>query len=250
MTEKWKAIVVDDEQSARNILVNLLQPYSDKLEVVATCESVNDALAAIQLHKPNLVFLDIEMPNYNGFELLNMLGSITFEIIFITAYQQFALKAFEVAAFDYLLKPIEIQRLDAAIRLFLDSKTKESEAIKYRVLQESLQDKSISKMIVQHAGSNRMLELKEIIAIEANEAYTTITDSQMNRYTLSKNLKHFENLLSENMDFFRVHKSWIVNKKWIESYNVSQLEIVLQNGIIAKLSKYRKAEFETWYMLS
>jgi two-component system, LytTR family, response regulator len=247
MTNKLKAVIVDDEESARNILFNLLQLYKEDIEVVAQCENVEQAVESIQSNQADVVFLDIEMPNYSGLELVSFFKEINFEIVFVTAYQHFAVKAFEVSAFDYLLKPIELNRLDQSINNLLLKKRKESNAINYEVLKDSLNQKVVQKMIVNHMGNQKAVLLSDIVAIEANEAYSIIFDKNGLNYTMSKNLKHFETLLEENDGFMRVHKSWIVNQDYITHVSNAEYSIFLNNQIEAKLSKYKKAEFDAWY---
>ncbi len=247
MSNKLKAVIVDDEESARNILYNLLQSYKNELEIVAVCENVEKAVVEINIHQPDVVFLDIEMPNYSGLELVSFFKEIRFEIIFVTAYQHFAVKAFEISAFDYLLKPIELSRLDNSIKHLLGKKSKEIDALNYQVLKESLSQKAVKKMIVNHQGNQKAVLLTDVIAIEANEAYAIIYDANGSQYIMSKNLKHFETLLEENKEFMRVHKSWIVNSHHILQVSNSDLSIKLSNSIEAKLSKYKKAEFDEWY---
>ncbi len=250
MSEKLKAIIVDDEESARNILYNLLQPYKTDIEIMALCENVESAVDVIKKHQPNVVFLDIEMPNYSGLELVSFFENINFEIIFVTAYNHFAVKAFELSAFDYLLKPIELARLDTSIKNFIQKANKEKDALNYQILKESLSGKMAQKMIVNVQGNQKTLALSDIIAIEANEAYTVIYDINKQQYTMSKNLKHFETLFAENNYFFRVHKSWIVNSQYILHISNAEYTIFLQNNIQAKLSKYKKAEFDEWYKMA
>lgn len=247
MSDKLKAVIVDDEESARNILFNLLQLYKADIEVVAQCENVEQAVATIQSNQANVIFLDIEMPNYSGLELVSFFKEINFEIIFITAYQHFAVKAFEVSAFDYLLKPIEINRLDQSIKNLLTKKSKENNAINYEVLKDSLNQKVVQKMIVNYLGNQKAVVLSDVVAIEANEAYSVIHDKNGMNYTMSKNLKHFENLLEDNKGFMRVHKSWIVNQAHITHVSNADYLIFLNNKIEAKLSKYKKAEFDYWF---
>ncbi len=242
-----KAIIVDDEESARNILFNLLQSYAEDIEIMALCEDVVNAVQSINQHQPDVVFLDIEMPNYSGLELVSFFQEINFQIIFVTAYNHFALRAFEVAAFDYLLKPIELSRLDKSIKKLITKTNQSKEALNYQILKESLKDKAIQKMIVNHHGNQKAILLSDVIAIEANEAYTSVIDISGSKYIISKNLKYFEVLLADNNEFFRVHKSWIVNYNHIVHYSNSDYTICLTNELEAKLSKYKKAEFEAWY---
>ncbi|MES2618742.1 MAG: response regulator [Bacteroidota bacterium] len=250
MTGKLKAIIVDDEESARNILYNLLQQYKTEIEVLALCNNVENAVEAINKFTPDVVFLDIEMPNYSGLELVSFFKQINFEIIFVTAYNHFAVKAFELAAFDYLLKPIELTRLDAAVKKLINRKYTDSAALNYQILKESLnKDSNGQKMIVNHHGNQKAIALTDIVAIEANEAYTVIIDINNDKYTVSKNLKYFETLLAENNNFFRAHKSWMVNGQHISHISNAKYTIILKNNVQAKLSKYKKAEFDQWYKM-
>lgn len=245
----FSAILVDDEQSALSILSKLINTYCPQIEIVDTCRDVEEAVLSIKKHQPKLLFLDIEMPTYAGYEILSFFESIDFEIIFVTAYDQYAIKAFEISAVDYLLKPVVVDRLKLAVKRFCDRKMFTNTPESYAVLKESLQKKEINKIVVPHQGDRKILFLSEIVAIEANEAYSSIYDNLGNRYVMSKNLKHFEELLSEIEFFFRSHKSWIVNTNHIKSYSKTALKILLNHNIEAKLSKYRKAEFQNKYNL-
>src|SRR3989338_4013155 len=124
---KLKAILIDDEESARNVLSNLMARFCPEVNILQTCANVTEAIDAINTHQPDVVFLDIEMPNYSGFELVNFFEKVNFEIVFVTAYDKYAIKAFEVSAVDYLLKPIEIDRLKQAVeRLITKTNLKNS----------------------------------------------------------------------------------------------------------------------------
>lgn len=239
-----RAIIVDDEESARNILSSLLKKFCPQIEVVAMCEDVEEAVIKIKKQQPSLVFLDIEMPNYSGYEIVNFFDQIDFEIVFITAYDNYAIKAFEIAALDYLLKPIDIDRLKEAVSKFIDREASKDVAQNYQVLKESLETSSVKKVIVPYNGGQRVVETKDIVAISAAESYSYIHTTDQ-RYLLSKNLKQFENLLSENKTFFRTHKSWIINLTHLRDYSRSDLQIQLAGEVTAKLSKYKKVEFET-----
>lgn len=240
---KLKTIIVDDEESARDIVFNLLTRFCPQVEVVALCKSVEEALKAIQIHEPQLVFLDIEMPNYAGFEIFNLVEKVNFETVFITAYEQYAIKAFEVSALDYLLKPIEIERLINAVEKVQSKVESNIQREKYSILTNTILEKNIRNIILQDKGNQVIVPLENIIAFEAQESYCTIYTLEK-RFVQSKNLKYFENLLDENNDFVRIHKSWIINKKHLLSYSKSDLSIHLTGEIVAKLSKYKKQEFE------
>lgn len=248
MQEIFNAILVDDEESARNILSNLLLNFCPQINIVDKCEDVEQAVESIKKHQPNLVFLDIEMPNYAGFEITSFFKEINFEIIFITAYDNYAIKAFQVSAVDYLLKPIEINKLKEAVEKFISKQQIKNASINYDVLIESLKDNHIKKIIVPHQGDQKIILIENIIAIEASESYSYIHTSDNEKYIVSKNLKHFERLLNQNNNFFRTHKSWIVNTEFLKEYSKSKLLISLENNIHAKLSKYKIALFETYLL--
>ncbi|MBK6833508.1 MAG: response regulator [Bacteroidetes bacterium] len=240
---KIKAIIVDDEESARDVLQNLLLLFCPNVEVVAKCENVLKAVDAINKEQPDLVFLDIEMPNYAGYEIVNFFEKINFEIIFVTAYDQYAVRAFEIAAIDYLLKPIDIDRLKQAIIRVLQRQNNEQQSQRLSLLSNTLESKQLKNIVVSDKGQQHIVPIVSIVAIEAQESYCIIHTNDK-KLVASKNLKHFETLLESMPQFFRVHKSWLINKEFLENYSKSDLSIQLSNGLTTKLSKYKKAEFE------
>ncbi len=240
---KIKAILVDDEESARNILGSLLEKFCPKIELVGKFKNVEDTVEGIKELNPELVFLDIEMPNYAGYEIVRFFDEIPFEMIFVTAYDKYAIKAFEVSATDYLLKPIEIDRLKQAVEKAEEKILLGNRKMRIDHLAETLERKTIKSLIVSERGYQHVVQLNEVIAIEAQESYSCIHTTSK-KYIASKNLKHFEKLLVENNNFARVHKSWIVNLDHLINFSRSSLEINLTSGIIAKLSKYKKPDFE------
>ncbi len=241
---KIKAILVDDEESARDVLENLLLRFCPEVSLIAKCENVPQAVKLIKKEMPDLVFLDIEMPNYAGYEIVKFFDKVNFEIIFITAYDQYAIRAFEIAAIDYLLKPIDIDRLKHAVDRVKQRQNIELQSQRLSVLSTSLETKQLKNIVVFDKGNQSVLPIDSIIAIEAMESYCTIHTADK-KHIVSKNLKHFETIFDKLPNFLRVHKSWIINKEFIRHYSKSELSIYLNNGLIAKLSKYKKAEFET-----
>jgi two-component system, LytTR family, response regulator len=240
---KLRAIIVDDEASARDVLSNLLARFCPEVEVLSKCENVPEAVKAITELQPDLVFLDIEMPNYAGYEIVNFFKQINFEIIFVTAYDQYAIRAFEIAAMDYLLKPVDIERLKRAVARVSENYNPQEQSQRLEQLSTTLETKEIRNIVVTDKGQQHIVPLNSIIAIEAQESYCIIHTAQRN-YIASRNLKHFETTLESVPAFFRVHKSWIINRDHLKNYSKSELTIRMSNGITTKLSKYRKAEFE------
>lgn len=244
MFQTFNAIIVDDEESARNVLSNLLLSFCPQINIIDKCNDVESAVISIKKYAPDIVFLDIEMPNYAGYEIVSFFDKIEFEIIFITAYDQYALKAFEVSAVDYLLKPIEIPKLKLAVDKFVSRKKIKDASINYAVLVESMNDSIIKKIVIPNQGEQTVILTKNIIAFEANESYCFIYIKSSPKLMVSKNLKHFETLLDSNTNFIRTHKSWLINLDYLKTYSKSALSIELEQSINAKLSKYKKQNFE------
>lgn len=238
-----RAIIVDDEASARDVLSNLLARFCPEVTVIGTYANVPSAVEACKSENPDLVFLDIEMPNYAGFEIVKFFETVPFEIIFVTAYDKYALRAFEISAIDYLLKPVDIDRLKESVSKVQRLSGLKQNAERLSLLSQTLQTKEVKSIMVTDKGYQQIVPIDSIIAIEAEESYCTIHTASK-KYTVSKNLKHFETVFADHPLFFRVHKSWMISKKHIVNYSKSELLINLTGGLEAKLSKYKKAEFE------
>lgn len=241
---KIRAILVDDEESARDVLSNLLARFCPEVELLEKCTNVESAVKAIHEHQPDVVFLDIEMPNYAGYEIVHFFDEVRFEIIFVTAYDSYALRAFEISAVDYLLKPIDIDRLKQAVSKVQQTVDLKQLADRYSLLGKTLQTNEVKSIVVAERGYQEIIQISDIVAIEAQESYSYIHTASGKKYMASKHLKHFERIFEDQSTFLRVHKSWIINKSRIINYSKTDLSINLETGISAKLSKYKKTEFE------
>lgn len=239
-----KAIIVDDESSARNVLERLLQKSDIEIEVVGKFDSLEKAVPSIKTLKPDVVFLDVEMPNYAGYEIASFIPDINFEIIFITAYDQYAIKAFELSAIDYVVKPINRARLAESLVKLVRRIEEKQTFDHYNILLENLSDKEEKKIVISELGNKRIIPLNDIIAIEAQSSYCKLHLVGNNELLVSKNLKHIQNMLPEDSSFFRSHKSWIVSTKHISAHNSKNGSLMVDNRIEVKLSKYRLAEFK------
>ena len=240
---KLKAIIVDDEESARDVLSNLLLRFCPEIEVLKKCVNVPEAVKTINQLKPDIVFLDIEMPNYAGYEIVSFFETVNFEIVFVTAYDKYAIKAFEVSAVDYLLKPVEIDRLKQAVQKITTTINLKNNQNNYNTLTENLKSEILTKIAVRTNSGQEIIATQDIIAIEAQEAYSCIY-TLTNQYLMSKNLKFYESTFEQNSNFFRSHKSWLINLDHLKNFSKSKLEIQLSGEVTAKLSKYKKPEFE------
>lgn len=238
-----KAIIVDDEEGARDVLYSLLQRSCPKIIVQRQCSDLMSAVEAIRELQPDVVFLDVQMPNYAGYEITKFFNEINFEIIFVTAYDHYAIKAFELCAIDYLVKPIHRDRLIQAVERLEQRITEKRQISDYQILQESLKSEKLDKIIIPELGQKRVIAINDLISIQAQGAYCKITTKE-DVITVSKNLRYFEDLLSDFDTLFRTHKSWIINLSFISGYSKSDSSVTLSNDQTVKLSRYRKELFE------
>lgn len=245
--KKIKAILVDDESSAREVLASLLSKFDTQIELVAQCEDVPQAVEAINDHKPDVVFLDIEMPNYAGYEIVKFFDKIDFDIVFITAYDQYALKAFEVSAIDYILKPIDLDRFKGTVDKLLHKMERRTSLQQLELMTKTLKNESVEQMVIVDKGYKNFIDIREIVCIEAQESYCKLYLSTGKTFLVSKKLKYYETLFAQNKLFFRSHKSWIINTTFLDSYSKTNLDIKLANGLNAKLSRYKVTDFEALF---
>lgn len=243
-----RIVIIDDEQDAINSIELIINEYCSNAEVVGTASSASEGRNVILSKKPDLIFLDIEMPRGNGFDLLEMLPERNFEIVFITAYNNFAIKAFKYSAIDYILKPIDIdefvQAVDKAEKRINSSQPRDPKDIsKYDVLLENIQSSHPTKIMVPTSEGQIYLEIERILRIEAEGSYSTLFLKDKNKIMVSKNLKEFENMLSNN-DFFRPHNSHLINLEHVKKYVLKDggyIEMV--DEMIVPISRRRKDSF-------
>jgi len=243
---KYRAIIIDDEAKARRLLQVLIEENCTELEIVAQAEDVPSAVKAIHEHKPDIVFSDIDMPNYDGFQLLDFVDKTDFELIYCTAHNDFALKAFEVSAVDYLVKPIQISLLVKAVEKAIRLRNATSTITqRLDLLKENLKGQKLKKIALPITDGLRFVELVDIIYLEADGAYTHVIMKDNTKLLISKKLKEFENILSDNHNFFRTHRSFIVNTDAIKQYVKSDGgSIVMSNNVAVPVARERKDDFQ------
>lgn len=240
-----KAILVDDEESNLSSLAGKLQRNCPQVEIIATCENGQTAIDAIDSLKPDLVFLDIEMPVMNGFSMLQQLTYKKFELIFTTAYDHYAIKAIRFSALDYLLKPIEIEELKLAVSRAEEKKTSISSNNQLELLLENLGSKknSYQRIAIPTTTGLQFVNINEIIYFEASSNYTHLFLSGNKKHTISKTLKEFEDILPEET-FIRIHNSYIINKNFADKYIRGEGgQVVLSNGAVLDVAKRKKTDF-------
>lgn len=243
------AIIVDDEINARENLHYLITNFCKDITIVGEAKNVDEAITIIDKEKPQLVFLDIEMPKKNGFELVNNYNDLDFNIIFVTAYDNYAIKAFEVSAVDYLLKPIDIERLKQAVEKVQTQELQAQFATRYNNLKANLDTQEIKHISIPYKSDYAIVKIEDILYIQANRMYTNIcvlnTESkQIQNYVYAKKLSYFEELFQNNTQFIRTHRSWIVNTKHINSYSKKEQAVILSPHIEIPVSKSGKTELE------
>ncbi len=239
MSNKIRTIIIDDEQLARSITKGYLAKHPE-IEIIAECSNGFDAIKKINEEKPDLIFLDIQMPKINGFEMLELLENPP-AIIFTTAYDQFAIKAFEVSAVDYLLKPFSEERFNKALKksyTYIQDKFQQDSAIKNIIKQNDERIEFLERVVIKDGAKISILPVESIKWIEAQDDYVMI-NSEQGRFLKKKTMKYFENHLNENM-FIRIHRSYIINADYIqhlEQKGKESYQLILKNGKELPVSK-------------
>lgn len=239
--KKITAIIVDDESASRNILSNLLEITQPEIEILEQYQNLPDAVIGIRTKKPDVVFLDVEMPQFSGYEIVNFFDEINFQIVFVTAYDKYAIKAFEVNAVDYLLKPIERIRLDQALDKVKQNFTHKRDLVDYKKILHKVMNEESPIIELSDARNNFRIKTTEIIAIEAQGAYSKVHLKNEDEIILSKNIGALEKELSRDENFFRSHKSWLINTREITSIQKSSETISLSNDLVCRLSRFKKS---------
>jgi len=241
------ALIIDDEKDARFLIKNHLQShFSDAVTVVGEADDVASGVQAIRKLKPEIVFLDIKMPAGTGFEVLQQTqGEVNYEVVFITAHNDFAVKAFQFSAVGYLLKPVKVSELAGVLQKVRElSQLKNPQTLqRNKVLVENYSnDLQIKKMVVTNSDGFVVLNVDTISHLEGDGNYTHFVLNDGKRITTSKTLGEYEGLLAEQ-GFFRVHQSTIISLRYVKSYKKSEELIEMQNGKLVKLSRHRKQAF-------
>ncbi len=235
-------IIIDDEKHCISTLANLLKANFPEVSILASCSESIKACALIQLHKPDFIFLDIEMPLLNGFDLLSKFDPIDFDVIFTTAYDSYAIKAIKYSALDYLLKPIDKEDLACAIE-------------KIKSKQSSISHSQVQMAIAVHGrqlpdtialptvDGLAFASVNDIVYCTAEGSYTRLYMSELNEIILSRTLGNVEEILAD-YNFFRIHHSTLINLKQVKKYIRGEGgEVVMSNGNNLKLARTRKNDF-------
>lgn len=238
------AILIDDELNGRIALKQKLHDYCPSVRVVAEAENGREGIEMIQKHHPQIVFLDIEMPEMDGFAMLAKIADKKFHLVFTTAYDQYAIKAIKYAAFDYLLKPIDIDELVATIQRLADEPVPDVTQKKLETLEQNILTKPfLNKIAVPTTEGLLFFDISHILRLEAQSNYTLIYFNDQSKLLASRTLKDFEDILPTDT-FFRIHNSHMINLNFIKKYirgDGGQVEMT--NGDSILVSRRKKDEF-------
>lgn len=238
------AIIIDDEVRSLENLSLLLSKYCPEVTILCTADNINDAYTEIEKHKPELIFLDIDIPPDTGFDLLKKYDTIPFEVIFVTAYDFYAIDAIKFSALYYILKPIKADELKSAIEKAKKKLSTNNSTTTNFFKQLDISNSKPSRIIINTIKETELIELKNIYYLEAESLYTTFYLKDGKKITCSqKNLKDYEELLSDK-GFFRTHRSYLVNVNEVDYVDKSEgNEVILKNKMSIPLARRRKEEF-------
>lgn len=240
-----RTIIVDDEPKNVRILNRLLTDFCVGINIIGSAGDANTAFELISKLKPDIVFLDIEIPNGNAFDLLDKLMPISFEIIFITAFESYSLKAFKYSALDYLLKPVSIVDLQNAVSKAKNNSYSKNVNLQVKSLLHNINSASIGKqkIAIQTLDGFELVKEEEVIRLEAKGNYTEIILKDKSKLLASKSIKDFEDILNTDI-FFRIHNSHIVNLNFIKKYHKGRGGyIILEDETNIEVASRRKIEF-------
>jgi len=241
-----KALIIDDEHKARKLLNTLLVDNCPEITTIYSAENLTAGVALIKEHQPKIVFLDIEMPNHSGLEILDFFEGkpIDFKIIFITAYNQYAVEAFKLSAVDYLLKPVDTTELKDAVIKAIEAIKKEDFNQSIDKLKKSFQDLTRRKLALEVPRGIIFIDYKDILYFEADGMYTRVFLAENSQELIAKPLKYFIEQLSSVTNFYRPHRSYFVNIENIKEFNKKDGGyLIMKNNKKVSISRDNKETF-------
>ncbi|WP_435262163.1 LytR/AlgR family response regulator transcription factor [Tenacibaculum sp. nBUS_03] len=241
-----KVIIIDDERKARNVLNTLIVENHSDITDVFQAEDLVSGVELIKKERPQIVFLDIEMPEYSGMEIIDFIDKevYDFEIIFVTAYSEYAIKAFQMSAIDYLLKPVSPSQVKLAIEKACKKIGKGDLNEQLLELKRSFTELKFKKIALPFSDGIKFVSIDDIIFIEADGMYSKFFLKKLEVIMVSKPLKHFVPILEGVTNFFRSHRSFLINMNYIKEYiKKDGGYIVMDNEMVVSISNDKKQEF-------
>lgn len=235
-----RTVIIDDELNNQELIMNLLKSYAENVQVVGTANSVESAYKIISEQNPDLIFLDIQMPDGTGFDLLKKFEKISFKIIFVTAHQEYAIEAFKYSALDYLLKPLSPTNLISAVKKIEESFSSEDLNVKLKTLLSNISEpKSKRKIILKTMERIYSVDLNDVSRLESDGGYTKVYLIDGKRIMVSRTMKEFEDLLTD-VGFLRVHNSHLINMNYLYCFEKTEGHIVMKDESIVPVSNRKR----------
>lgn len=240
-----KVAIIDDEKDARILLRRTLEGVPRAVNILGEADDVDTGLDLLKQIQPDLVFLDIQMRKGTGFDLLMAMAERPFEVVFVTAYNQYALRAFQFAAFSYLLKPLKRSDLEAVLDRFAERQHPQTEitAAQLEVLHQQYRAETIERIVLPNSEGFRVVPLVEILYLEADRNYTRFYLQDGSKELISKTLKHYESLL-HSQGFYRIHQTYLIQLRYVDRFRKTDGGLVeMINGASLPIARQRKAGF-------
>lgn len=238
-----KSIIIDDETNNQELISNLLKSYAENIHVVAIANSVETAYNSIIEHQPDLIFLDIQMPDGTGFDLLKKFEKIDFKVIFVTAHQEYAIEAFKFSAIDYLLKPLSPSNLISAVKKVEESMNGEELNLKLKTLLSNISEplKTKKKIVLKTMDRIYSVDINDIIRFESDGGYSKVYLLDGKRIMVSRTMKEFEDMLLD-ANFLRVHNSHLINMNHLYCFEKTEGHVVMKDDSIVPVSNRKKEQ--------
>ncbi|MFM7682169.1 MAG: LytR/AlgR family response regulator transcription factor [Bacteroidota bacterium] len=238
-----KILIIDDEKPTREFIRRMLESFKLNAAIFIDGENVESGIKAIEEIQPDLVLLDIQMPDGNGFDVLRRVQYKKFEVIFITAFQEFAIQAIKFSALDYILKPIDMEELQSSVIRAIDAIHEKADESQFAVLQNNIQPNQKRKLVLKTLESIHVVDIDNIIRCEADKNYTSFFIADGKRILVSKTLKDYDTMLADH-SFFRAQQSHLININFIERYDKQDGGyVIMKDGASVPLSPAKKDQF-------
>ena len=240
--DKLKALIIDDEEASREAMEYYIKKYCPDVDVLAMGASAQEGVELVGKHNPDIVFLDVEMPFGNAFDMLEQLEDIRFETVFVTAFSNYAIQALNVSASYYILKPIDIDELIAAVDKIKENRKKNQDLVHTRVLIENIHtaNKQLQKIVLPVMDGFEVIQVKDIIHCQANDNFTNFYLTDNSSRMICRTLKFYESLL-QDFEFMRVHKSHLVNLQYVQKYKKGKGgQLTMTDGTVIDVSPSKK----------
>jgi two-component system LytT family response regulator len=238
-----KVLIIDDENRTRSLIAKMIDSFGFDVVTIPEGDSVQSGIKAIEKHNPDIVFLDIQMPDGTGFDVIRSIENKTFEVIFITAHEEFAIKAIKFSALDYLLKPVDAGELKAALEKALALVENEQNSPQFDALSTNIQQNEKRRLVLKTQESVHVVDLDQIIRCEADRNYTSFFLLDNKKILVSKTLKEYETLLS-SYNFLRVQQSHLINIIYVDRYDKKNGgAVVMKDGSEVPLSPAKREIF-------